>query len=145
MSFAHAPRFDDTGLVSPTNFFMKKTVQSLRLSATAATAASMMRASSAMAQFAGPTPDVGGLPDAADPNSFRGIIESILVTVLNFLALVAVVVIVIAGIRMIISQGNEDEMDKAKKTIFYALIGLVVVLFARVIVSLVTVYLYQTV
>lgn len=133
------------GLSLPTIFFMKNTLNSLRVSATAASAALMMRASSAMAQFAGPTPDVGGLPDAADPNSFRGIIESILVTVLNFLALVAVVVIVIAGIRLILSQGEEEAKDKAKKTIFYALIGLVVVLFARVIVSLVTVYLYQTV
>ena len=133
------------GLSLPPTFFMKNALKNFRLAATAASAVMVTRVSTAMAQFAGPTPDVAGLPDAADPNSFRGIIESILVTVLNFLALVAVVVIVIAGIRLILSQGEEEAKDKAKKTIFYALIGLVVVLFARVIVSLVTVYLYQTV
>lgn len=124
---------------------MKHALQSIRLTATAATAALMMRVSTAMAQFAGPTPDVGGLPDAASPDDFRQVISNILATVLNFLALVAVVVIVIAGIRLILSQGEEEAKDKAKKTIFYALIGLVVVLFARVIVSLVTVYLAGTV
>lgn len=124
---------------------MKNAIKSFRLSATAATAALMMRASSALAQFAGPTPDVGGLPDAASPDDFRTVISNILSTVLNFLALVAVVVIVIAGIRMILSQGDEDAMGTAKKTIFYALIGLVIVLFARVIVGFVTVYLAGTV
>lgn len=124
---------------------MKNALKTIRHSATAVSAALMLRASSALAQFAGPTPDVGGLPDAASPDDFRRVVTDILATVLNFLALVAVVVIVIAGVRMILSNGDEDAMGKAKKTIFYALIGLVVVLFARVIVSLVTVYLAQTV
>ncbi len=119
----------------------------MRLTATAATAALLTRASTVWAQdnFAGPNPDVGGLPDATSPDGVRDIVTSILETVLNFLALVAVVVIVIAGIRLILSQGEEEAKDKAKKTIFYALIGLVVILFARVIVSLVTVYLFNEV
>lgn len=96
----------------------------------------------ALAQdFGGPSPDVAGLPDATDPDAVRNIITTILSAVLNFLALIAVIVIVIAGIRLIVSQGEEEPKDKAKKTIFYALAGLIVVLFAKVIVSLVTVYL----
>lgn len=121
---------------------LKRTTASL--SATGVLALSMI--SSAFAQdFGGPTPDVGGLPDAASGDDVRLIVTDILAAVLNFLALVAVVVIVIAGIRLIISQGEDDAKDKAKKTIFYALIGLVIVLFARVIVSLVTVYLFEEV
>ncbi len=59
---------------------------------------------------------------------------------LNFLALIAVVVIIIAGIRLIVSQGEDEPKEKAKKTIFYAIAGLLIVLFAKVIVGLVTTY-----
>lgn len=105
------------------------------------TTLSFAYATNALAQFAGETPDVGGLPDATTPDDVRNTITNILEAVLNFLALIAVVIIVIAGIRLIVSQGEDEQKDKAKNTILYALIGLVVVLFARVLVSIVTVYL----
>lgn len=114
-------------------------------SATTAGVMAVTTVSTAWAQFAGPTPDVGGLPDASSPDDVRGTVIAILEAVLNFLALIAVVVIVIAGIRLILSQGEDEQKDKAKKTILYSIIGLVVVLFARVIVSLVTVYLAEEV
>lgn len=102
--------------------------------------------SSAFAQsFGGESPDVNGLPGAANEQGIRQVIINILSSVLNFLALIAVVVVVIAGIRLIVSQGEDDAKDKAKKTIFYALAGLAIVLFARVIVGLVTVYLADAV
>lgn len=93
--------------------------------------------------FAGGTPDSLGLPDATDSTDVRDTIVDIIEIVLNFLGLIAVIVIIIAGIRLIVSQGEEEQKDKAKKTILYAIIGLIVVLFARVIVSLVTVYLAE--
>lgn len=117
------------------------TFQKMKSSLITASALSMSYASTAFAQFAGDTPDIEGLPDASGTDDVRGVIVSILAAVLNFLALIAVVVIVIAGIRLIVSQGEDEQKDKAKKTIFYAIAGLVIVLFARVIVSLVTVYL----
>lgn len=123
---------------------LQKTTQSLAATGFAA----MSFIQSAFAQdgsFAGPTPDAGGLPDASNPEDIRDVVVNILEAVLNFLALIAVVVVVIAGIRLIVSQGDEGARDTAKKTIFYALIGLIIVLFARVIVSLVTVYLFEEV
>lgn len=99
----------------------------------------------AFAQFAGETPDIDGLPEGTDETSIKGTIIGILEAVLNFLALIAVVVVVIAGIRLIVSQGEEEAKEKAKKTILYALIGLIIVLFARVIVGLVTSYLAEEV
>ena len=51
------------------------------------------------------------------------------------MALIAVIFIVIAGIRLVVSQGEEQEKDKAKKTILYVIIGLVVILIAQAIVS----------
>lgn len=125
--------------------FMKTSIQSFTNKVAAASVTSLVYVSTAFAQtdssFAGPDPNLPGLPGAADDESVRTIITDILTAVLNFLALIAVVVVVIAGIRLIVSQGEDEAKDKAKKTIFYALGGLVIVLFARVIVSLVTVYL----
>ena len=70
-------------------------------------------------------------------NDIRSTVESVLSTVLSYLALAAVVVIVIAGIRLIISSGDDSAVEKAKKTILYAVIGLIVILLANGIVMLV--------
>ena len=123
--------------------FSMNALQKFSLSASATAVTSMVYASSALAQFAGPDPEIPGTPgsDEGDAGGIRTIIEQIIVAVLNFLALIAVVVVIIAGIRLIVSQGNDEEKDKAKKAIFYALAGLIIVLFARVIVGLVTSYL----
>ena len=93
----------------------------------------------ALAQrFGGPVPDIEGTPDAASQEDIRGIILTALEFVLDFLALAAVVFIVIAGIRLIFSQGADEQKDKAKKTILFVIIGLLVILFARVIVGFFT-------
>jgi hypothetical protein len=115
------------------------TLQRLPLRIAAATTMAMMSAKAFAQGFAGPSPDLG-LPGGADEGSIRNIITEIIIAILNFLALIAVIVVIIAGIRLIVSQGSDDEKDKAKKTIIYALVGLLIVLFARVIVGLVTVY-----
>lgn len=117
----------------------------VRSSLTAAGASALWAtayAGSVLAQgFGGPDPELDGTPGSASEGDVRRIITDVLNAVLNFLALVAVVVVVIAGIRLIISQGNEEQLTSSRKAIFYALIGLVIVLFARVIVGLVTDYL----
>ncbi len=94
---------------------------------------------SALAQgFGGPRPDIQGTPDGANEADIRRVVLQVLTFVLNFLALLAVVFIIIAGIRLIISQGEDEGKEKAKKTIFSVIIGLLVVLFARVIVGFFT-------
>ncbi len=108
-------------------------------------ALSMAMVTSAFAQFAGPSPDLEGIPDATDSDGLRETIINIIEAILNFLALIAVIIIIVAGIRLIVSQGEDEQKDKAKKTILYAIVGLVIVLFARVIVGLVTVYLAEEV
>lgn len=80
---------------------------------------------------------LAGLPSG----DVRSTIIRILSTVLSFLALAAVIAIIIAGIYLIVGLGSDDSKDRAKKIIFYTLIGLIIVLFARVIVGLVTVFL----
>lgn len=79
----------------------------------------------------GPVPEIGGT------NDIRGTVVGILKTILNFMALAAVVFIVIAGIRLIFSQGEDAEKDKAKKTILFVVAGLVLILLAQAIVTIV--------
>ncbi len=122
---------------------MKAHLQRIGLSLSSAAVTAFAFANAAWAESFGG--DIPNLPGTASPQTsagdVRGIVTKVLIAILNFLALVAVIVVVIAGIRLIISQGEDDAKDKAKKTIIYALIGLIVVLFARVIVGLITNYL----
>ncbi|MFH1012395.1 MAG: pilin [Candidatus Peregrinibacteria bacterium] len=48
---------------------------------------------------------------------------------------VAVLLLIIGGIRYIVSFGNQEQTDAAKKTIKFAVIGLVVVILAYAIVT----------
>ena len=54
--------------------------------------------------------------------------------VLGILALVAVVMIIIGGFQWMTAAGNEERIEKAKKVISAAVIGLIIVLLAWAIV-----------
>lgn len=115
---------------------MRERIREITLPVSAAAITWMAWASSALAVgVGGPVPDYPGSVTATTTAAFRTAITNALLLVLSFLALVAVVIIVIAGIRLIVSQGEEEAKDKAKKTIFYAILGLIVILFARAIVA----------
>ena len=55
----------------------------------------------------------------------------------GFAALVAVVFLIIAGYTYITSAGDADKVEKAGKTITASIVGLVIVLIARILVELV--------
>lgn len=83
--------------------------------------------------------DIDGITGSSigTEGDLKSAVIAILQYVLGFVGLIAVVVIVIAGIRFIISSGEEGEKEKAKKMIIYALIGLLIILLAEAIVSFV--------
>lgn len=54
---------------------------------------------------------------------------------LGFVGLLAAIFVVIGGVRYIISQGEDDETEKAKKTILYAVIGLIIIGLSAAIVN----------
>lgn len=83
----------------------------------------------------GQVPNVTGDPGGGD---IRTAVLNLLRTILGYLALLAIVYIVYAGIRLMVSRGNEDAVAEGRKTIIYVLVGLVVIIFARFIVSIVT-------
>ena len=62
------------------------------------------------------------------------VITTIITKVLDFVLILAVAFVVYAGIRLIVSGGDESAKDSAKKTIIYVIVGIIVVLLARVIV-----------
>lgn len=80
-------------------------------------------------------PVIPNLPN--EVNLINAIIR-VVVAVLDFVLLLAVVFVIVAGIRLIVSGGEEGEKDKAKKTIIYVIAGIIVVLLARAIVSFVS-------
>ena len=73
-------------------------------------------------------------PGLANATSLTDLILKIITFILNIILLLAVLAIIIAGIYLITSNGDEAQKDKAKKIIYYALAGIVVVLLSRAIV-----------
>lgn len=75
---------------------------------------------------------------AGDPlTGPEGIILKIARIVAIIAGLAAIIFIVLAGIRYITSAGEPAEVTKAKKTIIFALAGLVVIFLAQAIISFV--------
>ncbi|MEK7218994.1 MAG: hypothetical protein AAB728_06050 [Patescibacteria group bacterium] len=83
----------------------------------------------------------GGVDQAGEigvPNvDLRDLIIHIIEIVLNFVAIIAVAVVIYAGILLIISLGDDTRKDQAKKAILYMAIGLVIIILSRIIVSIV--------
>lgn len=75
-----------------------------------------------------------GLPSVSAGSSQ---LQQILQIVLGIFGAVAVLMIVIAGLKYVTSAGNPQSAGKARSTILYALIGLVVIAAAEAIVSFV--------
>ncbi len=88
---------------------------------------------------AGSLPDPGAIPgletQAGDSGSIRSIIIDIIQFVLDLVLIIGIVYVIIAGLRLIVSGGDEGEKDKSKQTIIYVIVGIIVVIFARVIVN----------
>lgn len=81
----------------------------------------------------------GGTCDSGD--AAKAGFEKIITTIVDILSIivgaVAVIMIIIGGFRYVISGGDSSGVSGAKNTIMYAIIGLIVVLFAQVIVAFV--------
>jgi Type IV secretion system pilin len=79
------------------------------------------------------------LNGGTDCSSESSSIQKLLKTVLNILSFVvgfiAVIMIIIAGVKYVTSQGDSNAIGAAKNTIIYAVVGLVVVAFAQAIVQ----------
>ena len=70
-----------------------------------------------------------------DPRSLG---ERVLQIVISFVALLAIIALVIAGIILIGGMGSDQTRERAKKIIMFTLIALLILLFARLIVGYIT-------
>jgi len=76
-----------------------------------------------------------------DSGSADGDVKKLVQVIVNTLSIIvgaaSVIMIIIGGFRYVISGGDSNGVSGAKNTIMYAIIGLVVVIFAQVIVAFV--------
>jgi len=82
--------------------------------------------------------DLDIVPSWSTNVDFKSWVMIVINWFLSFLWLVAMAMIVYAGFRMVISQWEEEDFNKAKTQIIYAIIGLIVVILAYSIVKLVS-------
>ena len=73
----------------------------------------------------------------ANVNSTLGIVKNVLNVIIGFVGIISVIVIVIAGINMTVSQGDPGKVAKARQAIIYAVIGLAVAIASFAIVNFV--------
>lgn len=69
--------------------------------------------------------DAAGCPGNSN-SDLPTVIQNILNAIIGVAGLISVVYIVVGGIQYITSSGDSNKTEKAKKTILYALIGLIV-------------------
>lgn len=74
---------------------------------------------------------------ASGEDDLGGMVKIIINTVLVVLGMVAVIMIVIGGVRYTTSNGESSAVKSAKDTILYAIIGLVVAIMSFAIVNFV--------
>lgn len=70
-------------------------------------------------------------------NDLKAAVIKVLNIALGFLALVAVIMIIWGGFTWLTAAGSEEKVDKAKKIISAAVIGLIIVLLAWAVVTFV--------
>lgn len=70
-------------------------------------------------------------------NGFDTLLKSIINVISVIVGAVAVVMIIVGGLRYITSGGESSSVSGAKNTILFAIIGLIIVVFAQLIVQFV--------
>lgn len=84
------------------------------------------------------------VPNPVRGSSFGEILGDVINALLLFAGAVAVLFLIIGGFRYVISQGNEQQVEAAKKTILYAVLGLIIIFIAFVLTRLIQQYLGVT-
>ena len=75
--------------------------------------------------------------DNSSSNALPTVVQNLLNVVIGITGIIAVIFIIIGGVQYMTSTGDAGKITKAKNTILYAVIGLVVVILAFAIVNFV--------
>jgi cytochrome bd-type quinol oxidase subunit 2 len=86
--------------------------------------------------------DISGLSSWVSNGSYSSVdtlVNGKIITAINFFvifsAVVAVIMLVVAGYMFITSAGDADKVDKATKTVSAAIIGMIIVFVAKILVQ----------
>ncbi len=74
---------------------------------------------------------------ANEGESLESDVSAVINMIIYGVGIVAVIIIIIGGINYMMSQGDANKVKKAKDTILYGVIGLIITLLAFVIVNFV--------
>lgn len=92
-------------------------------------------------------PQAGTLPGpasgAAKKTLTEGVLPKLAIGMIGTVAALSLLFLVIAGVRYAMVYGNDEDAQKAKKQIIYAIVGLVVALMSWTIVAIVTRFKYE--
>lgn len=82
----------------------------------------------------------GGLGKAssADSGDLMTTVSTVINTMLFIAGLLAVIMIIFSGIRYISSHGDKSQVESAKNTLIYSVVGLVIAIIAYALVNWVT-------
>ena len=80
---------------------------------------------------------IGGNESGRGAASFTNLLESIINILLFIIGAIAVIMIIIGGIKYTTSNGDQAQVTSAKNTIMYSVVGLVVAIMAYSIVNFV--------
>lgn len=83
-------------------------------------------------------PQGGAAPSAAAQGTLGQNITLIINYFLGILGLIAVAFLIYAGVLMVTAGGNDEQIQKSRKIITYAVIGIVIILLSWTIVTFVT-------
>lgn len=76
-------------------------------------------------------------PESCNGDDLNTVVQTIINTVIFVVGMLAVVMIILGGVSYATSQGDPSKVTKAKNTIMYGIIGLVICLLAFAIVNFV--------
>ncbi len=79
------------------------------------------------------------------PGGFAFLIAQVAAIILHFIGGIAILVVVYAGIRMMMTVGDEGAFEESKKTLMHAAIGLILILGTDAIISYVLMVTQQAV
>lgn len=81
---------------------------------------------------------VGGVNnDVATLQGLECLIANIFTVILTLIGLAAFVMLIVGSLRWLISGGNSSSLDKARSTMTYAIIGIVVAVSAYIVLNLI--------
>lgn len=76
-----------------------------------------------------------GDPSTWTLNNVSGLIDNVIALAADIAGLIAVIFLIYGAVQYFTAFGNEEKATKAKNTITWAIIGIVVIILARVIVA----------